>query len=204
MLKHRQAFVPAESKELSINYVRISSWSIFFSATSYALGTSLRAFDRPDVPLAISTTATLAAIILDLLFLSDVRVVQDATVNTQAAIRLACDGAGALAGLLYLAFSVRRKPSIGWRAFVDLAKPGVLYFIESAVRNALYLTWVHTSNRRRKVANQPLFFPSLITGIVALGCVVVCKRPRSTDNQLCSVVRRMPQHGACSTLFAGA
>ncbi|KAI9029442.1 hypothetical protein DFJ74DRAFT_629860 [Hyaloraphidium curvatum] len=135
-------FVPAETRAASIAYVRISSFSILFSTANYALGLGLRAFDRPDVPLVISISTTLAAIVLDLLFLSTVRVVPNANVNTQAAIRLACDGAGALAGLIYFFATVRSRLRISWRSLVDLGKPGLVFFVESAVRNALYLTLV--------------------------------------------------------------
>ena len=149
-----QTFVPAATKDLSVTYVRISSWGILFSTASYALGTGLRAFDRPDVPLVISTATTLAAIVFDLLFLSTVRVVESAAnVNTQAAIRLGCDAAGAIAGLVYLAVTVRSRPRFDFKAWKALAKPESIFFVESAIRNALYLTW-GGAGRNRSMADQ--------------------------------------------------
>jgi hypothetical protein len=83
---------------------------------------------------------TLAAIVFDLLFLSTVRVVDSAAnVNTQVAIRLACDGAGALAGLIYFFVTVKSRFSVDWSSFKKLVKPGSLFFLESAIFNTLYL-----------------------------------------------------------------
>lgn len=115
---------------------------------------------RPDVPLLISTVKTALNIILDVLLISTYRVTKGTPdINVQAIIRLCCDAAGALTGLLYfihisglLPFrrfetGDSRKPDLSGLKL--MLKPGSYTFIESAVRNALYL-W-------------------LITGIVKLG-----------------------------------
>jgi len=74
--------------------------------------------------------------------------------NTQAGIRLACDVAGSLTGLVYFLRSARQivhKHDVQLRrvmiprlsALITLVKPGVSTFLESAWRNALYLWLVH-------------------------------------------------------------
>ncbi|KDN48313.1 hypothetical protein RSAG8_02905, partial [Rhizoctonia solani AG-8 WAC10335] len=91
---------------------------------------------------------------LDFIFLSTfrVRTVREPTINTQASIRMACNGIGCIAGLLYFIYVARRlrldedrrsawMPK--WSSFVALAKPGVHTLLESAVRNALYLWLIH-------------------------------------------------------------
>ncbi|PWW78356.1 hypothetical protein C7212DRAFT_358326 [Tuber magnatum] len=154
-------FVPVEVREESVTYVRISAFGSLFGAVDYAVSCATRALDRPDVPLLISTVKTALNIILDLLILSNVRVGHaDVDVNTQAIIRLSCDSAGALAGVCYFMYEARklwihrpdgevgsRKPSV--LALVTLARQGWYTFLESCVRNVLYL-W-------------------LISGIVAMG-----------------------------------
>ncbi|KAA8892682.1 hypothetical protein FN846DRAFT_788948, partial [Sphaerosporella brunnea] len=116
---------------------------------------------RPDVPLVISSVKTAINIVLDVLFLSTYRVTKGTvTVNTQAVIRLCCDAAGAVTGLLYYLYvsgllphrkpldvSDSRKPNL--RGLKLMARPGAYTFAESAIRNALYL-W-------------------LVAGIVSLG-----------------------------------
>jgi hypothetical protein len=115
---------------------------------------------RPDVPLAISSVKTVMNIILDLLFLSTYRVTKGVvSINTQAVIRLCCDAAGAITGLLYYLYisgllpcwatpsTDSRTPNL--RGLKLMAQPGAYTFAESAVRNALYL-W-------------------LVAGIVSLG-----------------------------------
>lgn len=156
------AFVPASVRAASLTYVRISAFSALSSATEVAVSACTRALDRPDVPLLISSAKFLANIALDLLLMSSVRVGRHTpTVNTQAVIRLACDMAGAAAGLLYFLHTTARLRRAELRAgrresvapsFVAvkiLLRPGVFTLAESAVRNALYL-W-------------------LISGIVAMG-----------------------------------
>ncbi|QRW05970.1 hypothetical protein RhiLY_04969 [Ceratobasidium sp. AG-Ba] len=152
------AFVPIEVREASIGYVRISSWSALTSAASTAISLATRSLDRPDVPLVISLCQTAANIILDFIFLSTFRVhtSKPPTVNTQASIRMACNGLGCLAGLVYFVYVVGRLrkhhrldeswktiwlPT--WGSFIGLAKPGLHTAVESAVRNALYLWLIH-------------------------------------------------------------
>lgn len=152
-----QGFVPVEVRAASLTYVRIAAFSAFSSAIEYAVNTATRALDKPDVPLIISSTKFAINIILDLIIISKfhVRGVMP-TVNMQAGIQLACNLASAFAGLAYFVYttSFRRKaearrensstettPSLP--ALVKLAKPGCVFLLESAIRNALYLWLVH-------------------------------------------------------------
>lgn len=155
-------FVPIEVRAASLTYVRISAFSALSSAIETAVSTSTRALDKPDVPLIISTVKFLINIVLDLLIISKVHVGNFApTVNMQAATQLACNMAASLAGLAYFCFVTFRtdqRRSVAYqpesvrpnlRCLVTLARPGILAFAESAIRNALYL-W-------------------LVNGIVAMG-----------------------------------
>ena len=95
----------------------------------------------PNIPLLISSTKVAVNIVLDLLIISTFHVGSWApTINIQAGIRLGCDMISALVGLLYF-ISVTRNdgemPSI--TAFLVLLRPGFITFLESAVRNTLYL-----------------------------------------------------------------
>jgi len=143
-----RAFVPVEVRESSLTYVRISSFSALGSAMETAVASATRAMDHPDVPLLISSIKFAINIVLDLLLVSRFRVAKfKPSVNTQASIRLACDLSSAFAGLLYFLYIAKLKgtearpgmsrPSI--KALKVLARPGFITFIESAVRNALYL-----------------------------------------------------------------
>lgn len=152
-----KGFVPVEIRNTSLTYVRISAFSAFSSALEYAVGTSTRALDRPDVPLIISSTKFAINIILDLVIISKIHVGGiTPTVNKQAAVQLGCNLASAFAGLGYFIHAtsfrnkseaqrdgsdVSLKPSLA--ALKTLFKPGVIFFIESAVRNALYLWLIH-------------------------------------------------------------
>ena len=152
------AFVPVEVRQSSLTYVRISSFSALSSAMETAVASATRALDHPDVPLLISSIKFAVNIVLDLLLISRFHVgTFRPSVNTQASVRLACDLSSAFAGLLYFIYIStvkRRKP---WRstsrpsfkALKVLARPGFITFVESAIRNALYL-W-------------------LVSGIVAMG-----------------------------------
>lgn len=142
-------FIPTEVREISLTYVRISAFSTFSSALEYATSNATRALDRPDVPLVISMSRFLVNIILDLLLISPFHVGSfTPTVNTQGAVRLACDMVAAFAGLLYFAWLVFKlkwkaevpsvsRPSLS--AFFVLLRPGLMTFAESAIRNTLYL-----------------------------------------------------------------
>ncbi|PSN70576.1 hypothetical protein BS50DRAFT_545405 [Corynespora cassiicola Philippines] len=159
-----QGFVPIEVRAASLTYVRIAAFSAFSSAIEYAVNTSTRALDKPDVPLVISSIKFFVNIILDLALISrfHARGVSP-TVNMQAGIQLACNMTSAFAGLVYFLYTtsigpksdafadpnveIKITPSLS--ALIVLARPGIYFFIESAIRNALYL-W-------------------LVSGIVSLG-----------------------------------
>lgn len=142
-------FIPSEVRQVSLQYVRISSFSALSSATEYSVSLATRALDRPDVPLLISSIKFAVNIILDLIFISKVHIPSvQPTVNTQAIIRLCCDMTASFAGLAYFIYRNRKarnhevgnpkiRPSL--RALKILARPGVFTFTESAIRNALYL-----------------------------------------------------------------
>lgn len=152
-----KGFVPVEVRAASLTYVRISAFSAFSSALEYAVSTSTRALDRPDVPLIISSIKFAINIILDLIIISKFHVGTVApTVNMQAGIQLACNLASAFAGLVYFLYAtswkkgsearrdstdISLKPSLS--ALKELFKPGFIFFSESAIRNALYLWLVH-------------------------------------------------------------
>ncbi|KAK5947015.1 hypothetical protein PMZ80_001161 [Knufia obscura] len=143
------AFVPVEVREVSLTYVRLSAFSTFSSALEYATANATRALDRPDVPLVISISRFLINIVLDLLVISPFHVGSfTPSINTQGAVRLACDMVAAFAGLLYfiwIVFNLRRKQAVesvsrpSLPAFLVLLRPGLMTFAESAIRNTLYL-----------------------------------------------------------------
>ncbi|EOD51630.1 hypothetical protein UCRNP2_1580 [Neofusicoccum parvum UCRNP2] len=161
------AFVPPAARAASATYVRVGAFAALASAVEAAVASSTRALDRPDVPLVVSSVKFAVNIALDLLLVSRFHVGGAApTVNTQAAVRLACDLGGAAAGLAYFVVSSRRawkreaaaegleeeermRPRLSVSALRMLLPAGSLTFAESAVRNALYL-W-------------------LVSGIVAMG-----------------------------------
>ncbi|KAJ4535285.1 hypothetical protein HRR77_008195 [Exophiala dermatitidis] len=142
-------FVPIQVRQASLTYVRLSSFSVLSGAIEAAVTNATRALDHPDVPLIISIVRFAVNIILDLLLISPFHVGNfSPSVNTQAGIRLGCDFAAAFSGLaafLVIAIRLRRahaledvpRPSV--KALRVLFRPGVPPFVESAVRNALYL-----------------------------------------------------------------
>ncbi|QIW99870.1 hypothetical protein AMS68_005388 [Peltaster fructicola] len=134
-------FVPAEVRDVSLTYVRLSAFTTFSGALEYAISNATRALDYPDVPLLINLARFAINIILDLLLISRFHVGSiTPTVNMQAGIRLACDMVAASAGLAYFLFLTWRqlsKPSLN--ALKILLRPGIMTFVESAIRNALYL-----------------------------------------------------------------
>ena len=159
-------FVPEPTRKASITYVRIASFLCLTGATEVAVAAATRALDKPDVPLVISAVKTVGNIVLDMLFLSTFRVWKGTpSANMQAWIKLACDSAAALTGVVVYLVKSRRllvaerernpagpdlppvAPSL--EALFTLAKPGGFTFLESAVRNVIYL-W-------------------LISGIVSMG-----------------------------------
>lgn len=149
-----EVFVPIEARKTSLTYVRLSAFSTLSSAVETAVGTSTRALDRPDVPLIISSVKFLVNIVLDMLIISKFHVGSiNPTVNKQAVIQLCCNMSSAFVGLAYFVFRTLRqdKASRGghsvrpsFSALRLLLKPGFLFFVESAVRNAIYLWLVST------------------------------------------------------------
>ncbi|QBZ53513.1 hypothetical protein PoMZ_09199 [Pyricularia oryzae] len=152
-------FVPIEVREGSITYVRIGAFSAFSSSIETAVASATRALDRPDVPLIINSVKFAVNIILDLLLISKIHVgSHEPTVNMQAGIQLACNLASAFIGLAYFLWrnavqygKERENSSQEWTAIKPhagalpiLLHPGILNFIESAIRNALYL-WLLVS-----------------------------------------------------------
>jgi Na+-driven multidrug efflux pump len=110
--------------------------------------------DHPDVPLLISSLKFAINIILDLLVISKFHVGKRApTVNTQALVRMACDLASACSGLVYFLYIAKKqerkleeqdqKPKISFLALKTLFRPGVWTFLESALRNSIYLWLIH-------------------------------------------------------------
>lgn len=144
------AFVPGDVRDSSLTYVRISSVSALSSAMETAVSSCTRALDHPDVPLLISSIKFVVNIILDLIIISKFHVhTVHPTVNTQAVIRLVCDMVSATCGLLYFIFITIRMQkrsedlagsrNISFRALKVLTRPSIYTFVESALRNALYL-----------------------------------------------------------------
>lgn len=134
-----KGFVPVEVRSKSVRYVRIGAFSSLASTLDVAVTFATRSLDRPDVPLLISTTKTFSNIVLDLIFLSSVRVVANVSIESQATIRLACDFAGALAGLEFFLWLSRRQRTASLRSLKPMLRPGAVTFAESVVHNALYL-----------------------------------------------------------------
>ncbi|KAL5411100.1 hypothetical protein PMIN06_004607 [Paraphaeosphaeria minitans] len=137
-----KGFVPVEVRNASLTYIRIAAFSAFSSAIEYAVSTSTRALDRPDVPLIISSTKFAINIILDLIIISKFHVGGvTPTANVQAGIQLACNLSSAFAGLVYFVYAtslkktsaargdpadVSLKPSFA--ALKTLFKPGFIFF----------------------------------------------------------------------------
>lgn len=161
------AFVPVEVRRESLTYVRISAWTVFGGVVETATASCTRAMDRPDVPLVIGSVKFAVNIVLDLLIISRFHVGGwTPNVNMQAGVQLGCQIAAAGVGLGYFVWREtwpvykemnRRvrdgedgveeakgslRPSLA--ALKVLARPGTVTFIESAVRNALYL-WLVTT-----------------------------------------------------------
>ncbi|KAH3511110.1 hypothetical protein KXV55_002482 [Aspergillus fumigatus] len=142
-------FVPHNVQIASITYIRISAFSALSSAIEVAVSNATRALDKPDVPLVISSIKVLMNILLDLLIISKFHVGGwTANINMQAGIRLSCDILAAVSGLLYFFTATQIKGNgYSWhfrnmsslRKFLVLLRPGFITFLESAIRNALYL-----------------------------------------------------------------
>ena len=144
------AFVPEEIRGASLTYVRISAFSALSSTIEVAVAAATRALDKPDVPLLISTVKFAVNIILDMILISKFHIRQvTPTVNTQAATQLACGMAASFAGLFYFLVTTSQQRKKGPRSvesarpaishLLVLLRPGFFTFLESAIRNALYL-----------------------------------------------------------------
>lgn len=148
------AFVPAEVRDASIKYVQISSISALSSAMQVAVANCTRALDNPDVPLLISSVSVVVNIVLDLLIISKFHVGSwTPTLIDQALIRMTCDITSALTGIIYFSYISRKlhrqsrrelaisteTNTFGIKAIKILAPASTYTFIESAIRNALYL-----------------------------------------------------------------
>lgn len=144
------AFVPVTVRDASVTYVRISAFSALSTAIEVAVSNATRALDKPDVPLMISSMKFIINIVLDFLVISKFHVGRFLpTVNIQASIRLACDIVSACVGVIYYLYTNRtrrddpRLPKVtvspSFRALMVLARPGLKTFIESAIRNSIYL-----------------------------------------------------------------
>lgn len=146
-----RSFVPGQIRNVSISYVQITAFTALGSTVEVAVSSATRAMDRPDVPLIISSVKFAVNIVLDLLVVSPFHVGHHKpTVLHQAAILLACNLVSALVGVLYFirrnSFVASRIHSCGRestrprpRLLLVLARPGLFTFIESAIRNILYL-----------------------------------------------------------------
>ncbi|OAA77878.1 hypothetical protein LEL_04701 [Akanthomyces lecanii RCEF 1005] len=146
-----RSFVPGQIRNVSVSYVQITAFTALSSTVEVAVSSATRALDRPDVPFIISSVKFAVNIVLDLLVVSPFHVGHHKpTVLHQAAILLACNLVSALVGVLYFiwrnSFVASRIHSCGQestrpnpRLLLVLARPGLFTFIESAIRNILYL-----------------------------------------------------------------
>ncbi|KAJ4268977.1 hypothetical protein NW762_003048 [Fusarium torreyae] len=152
-----KSFVPAEVRDVSLTYVRVASFTVFSGALETAVSSATRALDKPDIPLAISTVKFAVNIILDFILISRFHVGSvTPTANTQITIQLVCNLVASFAGLAYFLWSNTRSflrhtphgPQDQLHPSFDSLKvllpPGLIFFAESAVRNALYLWLVST------------------------------------------------------------
>ncbi|TFK28703.1 hypothetical protein FA15DRAFT_748040 [Coprinopsis marcescibilis] len=145
------AFVPGEVRETSIKFIRILAFDALASTVNTAVSLGTRALDKPDVPLAMSSVQTLIQIALELALVSTVHVKGfTPTIHTVATIRLVCNLVGAATGLVYFVFLVKRTTAqrsihtshLKWfsvDALRKLCRPGLWTFVESAIRNIIYL-----------------------------------------------------------------
>ncbi|KAL4761140.1 uncharacterized protein BDW70DRAFT_168210 [Aspergillus foveolatus] len=137
------AFVPRDVRAASLTYIRVSAFSALSSAVEVAVSNATRALDKPDVPLLVSSVKVAINIALDLLIISTFHVGNwKPDINIQAGIRPTCDMAAAISGLLYFLFTVSFRRSADaptLKGLIILLKPGSITFIESALRNVLYL-----------------------------------------------------------------
>lgn len=149
-----KGFVPAGTRNASLTYIRLSSFQCLSSAIEIAVSSATRSLDKPDVPLIISSVKFAVNILLDLLVISKFHVgTLKPSVNAQASIRLACDVSSAVVGVIYFVHATTIRPQSSaeqkgatipnLRGLKILLRPGIIMFLESAIRNALYLWLVH-------------------------------------------------------------
>jgi len=150
----RIIFVSSGTRSASLTYIRLSSFQCLSSAIETAVASATRSLDKPDVPLIISSIKFAVNILLDLLVISRFHVgTLRPSVNRQASIRLACDMSSAFAGVIYFVYVTTMRPQRSaeqkgatipsLRGLKILLRPGSTAFLESAIRNALYLWLVH-------------------------------------------------------------
>ncbi|EIW80541.1 hypothetical protein CONPUDRAFT_82739 [Coniophora puteana RWD-64-598 SS2] len=149
------SYVPGKTRATSVVYLRILAFDSLASTLNTAVSLGTRALDKPDVPLLMSTVQTLIQIFLELALVSTVHVKGfTPTIHTVAIIKLVCDLAGAVAGLVYFLYLVRTTSTrngidtrgLKWfnrHSLMRLVRPGRWTFTESAVRNAIYLWQIH-------------------------------------------------------------
>ncbi|KLU92966.1 hypothetical protein MAPG_11909, partial [Magnaporthiopsis poae ATCC 64411] len=123
-----EGFVPVEVRDVSITYIRISGFSALTSTIETAVANATRALDKPDVPLIISSAKFVVNIALDLLLISPFY-------RTNLQFR---SGRGRYENQHH----ETTRPSV--RHLLVLLRPGLATFLESAIRNALYL-WLVTT-----------------------------------------------------------
>jgi len=149
-----KGFVPAGTRSASLTYIRLSSFQCLSSAIETAVSSATRSLDKPDVPLIISSVKFAVNTLLDLLVILKFHVgTLKPSVNTQASIRLACDLSSAFVGVIYFVYATTIRPQSSaeqkgatipsLRGLKILLRPGIIMFLQSAIRNALYLWLVH-------------------------------------------------------------
>jgi Na+-driven multidrug efflux pump len=150
-----RAFVPGKARAVSVKYIRILAFDSLASTLNTAVSLGTRALDKPDVPLLMSSVQTLIQIFLELALISFVHVKGvTPTLHVQATIKLVCDLTGAAVGLVYFLYLARKAVSrseagatrLKWFSYESLkvlVRPGRWTFLESLVRNAIYLWQVH-------------------------------------------------------------
>ncbi|TQV99374.1 hypothetical protein V2A60_004852 [Cordyceps javanica] len=146
-----KSFVPGRTRDVSVSYIRITAFTALSSTVEVAVSSATRALDRPDVPFIISSAKFVINIVLDLLIVSPFHIGNHTpSVLHQAAVLLSCNLVSALVGVWYLLWRnssalskihasnhETTRPSL--RLWFVLARPGLFTFIESAIRNVLYL-----------------------------------------------------------------
>ncbi|KAK2712484.1 hypothetical protein QYM36_011243, partial [Artemia franciscana] len=143
--------IPGEVSSKSIQYIQISSCSIFFNVVDCTIVLAFRTADRPDIPIIINITKTLVNIILDIVLISKFRIIDVTTVNIQAISRLICSSV--LWTLPWtIALSLREsKDEMDW------------YFFGYVIGGGLITSFVVT------VASELLFVVSVVASSQELG-----------------------------------